>query len=153
MLIGIAKPMLFAFARTAALIPTTSPSTFINGPPELPGLMLASVCKKLKYPVGSRPFTSSFVRPFAERMPAETVCERPNGLPTATTQSPTSIKSESPRGREGKFRSSTCKTAMSVCLSFPTTFACSSRPSTNPTVTSVASSMTWLFVSMNPSES
>lgn len=41
--IGIAKPMPWAPARTATFTPITSPSMFNNGPPELPGLMLASV--------------------------------------------------------------------------------------------------------------
>ncbi len=41
--IGIAKPMPWAPARTATLTPIISPSMFSSGPPELPGLMLASV--------------------------------------------------------------------------------------------------------------
>ena len=40
---GIAKPMPWAPARTATLMPIISPSMFNSGPPELPGLMLASV--------------------------------------------------------------------------------------------------------------
>ncbi len=48
MLMGMAKPMLLALARTAALMPTTSPRRLRSGPPELPGLMLASVWRKLK---------------------------------------------------------------------------------------------------------
>ena len=43
--------------------------------------------------------TSSLVRPLALMMPALTVCESPNGLPMATTQSPTSMASESPSGK------------------------------------------------------
>ena len=38
--------------------------------------------------------TSLVVRPRALKMPAVTVCERPSGLPIATTQSPTAIQSE-----------------------------------------------------------
>ena len=48
MLMGMAKPMLLAFARMAALMPTTSPFRLRSGPPELPWLMAASVCRKLK---------------------------------------------------------------------------------------------------------
>ncbi len=40
---GMAKPMPWAPARTATLMPIISPSMFNSGPPELPGLMLASV--------------------------------------------------------------------------------------------------------------
>ena len=40
---GMAKPMPWAPARTATLMPIISPSMFSSGPPELPGLMLASV--------------------------------------------------------------------------------------------------------------
>ena len=46
-LIGIAKPILMLppllAPRIPALIPTTSPRAFNNGPPELPGLIDASV--------------------------------------------------------------------------------------------------------------
>ena len=40
---GTANPMPWASLLTAALIPTASPSVFTRGPPELPGLMAASV--------------------------------------------------------------------------------------------------------------
>ena len=40
---GMAKPMPWAPARMATLTPTSSPLMFSSGPPELPGLMLASV--------------------------------------------------------------------------------------------------------------
>ena len=46
MLIGIAKPIPCPAALMAVLIPITRPFMSINGPPELPGLMLASVCRK-----------------------------------------------------------------------------------------------------------
>ena len=36
--IGIAKPMPWAPARTATLMPIISPSMFSSGPPELPGI-------------------------------------------------------------------------------------------------------------------
>ena len=40
---GMAKPMPWAPARMATLTPISSPLMFMSGPPELPGLMLASV--------------------------------------------------------------------------------------------------------------
>ena len=42
-LAGTAKPMFCASAMTAVLMPITSPHRFRSGPPELPGLMDASV--------------------------------------------------------------------------------------------------------------
>jgi hypothetical protein len=41
--IGIAKPIPIALARMAVLMPITSPLSFNKGPPELPGLIAASV--------------------------------------------------------------------------------------------------------------
>ena len=46
MLIGIAKPMPCPAATMAVLMPTTSPLRLMSGPPELPGLMDASVWMK-----------------------------------------------------------------------------------------------------------
>src|SRR3977135_3822331 len=49
MLTGIEKPMPTlppVRERIALLMPTTSPDMFTSGPPELPGLMAASVCRK-----------------------------------------------------------------------------------------------------------
>ena len=48
-LLGTAKPIpmfpsLCALVMIAVFIPMTSPRTFRSGPPELPGLMAASVC-------------------------------------------------------------------------------------------------------------
>ena len=60
------------------------------GPPELPGLIGASSCRKLSN--GPAPRS----RPRAETMPAVTEPPRPNGLPAASTQSPTSTWRESP---------------------------------------------------------
>ena len=42
---GMAKPMVFAPLMMAAFTPTTSPFMLKSGPPELPGLMDASVCR------------------------------------------------------------------------------------------------------------
>src|SRR5262249_4810388 len=43
-LMSMANPMLLAPSTPAVLIPTTWPSASTRGPPELPGLMAASVC-------------------------------------------------------------------------------------------------------------
>ncbi len=83
MFTGIAKPMPMLPPlpeRIAELIPTSSPRRFTSAPPELPGLMEASVWMKSSYPSGLMP-----VRPSALTMPAVTVCCSPNGLPMATT--------------------------------------------------------------------
>ncbi len=63
-------------------------------------------------------------RPRAETMPAVTVPPSPNGLPIASTQSPTRSASESPNGTAGSGLSGfTCNKAMSPVSSRPSTFA------------------------------
>ena len=86
-------------------------------------------------------------RPRAETMPAVTVPPRPNGLPTAITQSPT-------RGvwaanvTNGKSLPSAFRSARSVLLSTPITLAGIDLPSDVVTVTSEAWSTTWLLVTI-----
>ena len=46
MLMGMAKPMPWPAATMAVLTPMTSPFRFTSGPPELPGLIEASVWMK-----------------------------------------------------------------------------------------------------------
>ena len=75
----------------AVFMPTTLPAMSTSGPPELPGLMAASVWMKrwnwlCETPLGPG---SSIERFLAEMMPAVTVFERAKGLPMARTQSPT----------------------------------------------------------------
>ena len=77
-------------------MPTTWPSMLNSGPPELPRLIAASVWMKSSY----GPWRMS--RPRAETMPAVTVPPRPNGLPIASTQSPTRSASESPNCTAGQ---------------------------------------------------
>ena len=91
---GMAKPTEFAPEMIAVDMPITRPSRSKIGPPELPWLMAASVCRKASRPKAR--WCSS--RPLPEMMPVVTVIPRPSPLPMATTQSPTSIPSESPRG-------------------------------------------------------
>ena len=129
----------------ALLIPTTSPDMLTSGPPELPGLMAASVCRKSSK--GPWPIE----RPLALMMPAVTVCWRPKGEPMASTQSPTFILSESPSVAEGKvpppWRRST---ARSVRLSTPTSLALYFLPSAVIASISLARSTTWALVSTVP---
>ena len=44
--LGTANPIVFACGLIAVLIPTTSPARLSSGPPELPGLIAASVWMK-----------------------------------------------------------------------------------------------------------
>ena len=71
--------------KMAVLMPMTSPSMSTKGPPELPGLMAASVW--MKEPESEMPVS---VRFRAEMMPLVTVWPTPKGLPMARTRSPTS---------------------------------------------------------------
>ena len=68
------------------LIPITSPAASISGPPELPGLIAASVWITLSI---EKPLGAWIWRCSAETMPVVTVRSSPNGLPIATTGSPT----------------------------------------------------------------
>src|ERR1700739_1177089 len=66
--------------------PITWPEALISGPPELPGLIGASVW--IAFGIVNW-FGAWIVRPSALTIPAVTVLGRPNGLPTAITLSPT----------------------------------------------------------------
>ena len=64
----------------AELMPTSSPFKLTSAPPELPGLIDASVWMKSSNAWRLRP-----LRPSALTMPDVTLFENPNGLPIATT--------------------------------------------------------------------
>ena len=64
------------------LTPTTSPRMLTSGPPELPGLIGASVCTKI---CGESGFTC---RATAETSPWVKLLRSPLGLPNANTISP-----------------------------------------------------------------
>ena len=122
-LIGIENPMPCPAATMAVLIPITLPSMFRSGPPELPGLIEASVWMKFSYVV-----TPTRVRAVAEMIPTVTVRSRPNGLPMAMAHWPTRRWSESPSSAAGSGRgASTLSTAMSVLGSRPTSLAVNFR--------------------------
>ena len=76
--------------RIAVFMPITLPSWVNSGPPELPGLIGASIWMNWSY--GPSPMS----RLTAETMPAVTVPPRPNGLPIATTHSPGFTSAELP---------------------------------------------------------
>ncbi len=80
--------------KIAVLMPTTRPAMSTSAPPELPGLMAASVWMNT---CASERVTR--VRPSAEMMPLVTVWPTPKGLPMASTMSPTSMASESANSR------------------------------------------------------
>jgi hypothetical protein len=84
-LIGIAKPMPtlpspLPPVSICELMPITSPSTFSSGPPELPGLIGASVCSTLSI---VKPLGAVISRCSAEITPVVSVRSRSNGLPIA----------------------------------------------------------------------
>ena len=128
------------------LMPTTSPCMLKSGPPELPGLTATSVWMNGTY------WSLGRLRESAETMPAVTVLSRPNGLPMAATHSPTLSLLESPILSTGRSFASILMTAMSVCLSEPSTLPLNSRLSVRRTMSSPAPSTTWAFVMMMPSE-
>ena len=69
MLIGMAKPIPSAVWATAVLMPMTLPAESSSAPPELPGLMAASVWIRLRMIV---PSWTVIVRPKADTIPAVT---------------------------------------------------------------------------------
>ena len=79
-------------------------------------------------------------------MPAVIVFSRPNGLPIATTHSPTLSLSGSPIVTFGRSFASIFSNATSVRLSVPMTLALNSRLSVSLTLTSSAPSTTCALV-------
>ena len=81
----------------AVFMPMTSPRRLSSGPPELPGLIAASVWSISL----ERPSVTGTARSVALMTPTVTVCRKPNGLPIAITQSPAAICDESPNLASG----------------------------------------------------
>ena len=95
-LIGTAKLMPAdwpTWLTIAVFIPITSPREFSSGPPELPGLIAASVWM---IPLIIRPFLALSDRSRLLTIPEVSVRSRPNGLPSARIFWPTSTCEESP---------------------------------------------------------
>ncbi len=95
--------------KNAVFMPMNSPFMLNSGPPELPGLIEASICMKASSGV------SLMLRSRALMMPVVTVPARPSGLPSATTWSPWRIRSLLPNftGTSG-FSGDTRSSAMSM---------------------------------------
>ena len=89
----------------AASIPMTWPRAFTSGPPELPGLIGASVWIASKKTCGVVPLAAPGCtgRFTALTIPLVTVSASPSGEPIATTGSPTATPAELPsdEGRAG----------------------------------------------------
>ena len=104
------------------LIPMTRPAESRSGPPELPWLIAASVW------IASwilKLVSESIVRCSPDTTPTESDCSSPNGLPIAATGEPTSRPRVSPsrRGVSDRPLGSTFRSAMSLKMSVPMTFA------------------------------
>ena len=90
-LIGTAKPMPtlplpLPPVSICELMPITWPCALSSGPPELPGLIGASVWMTLSI---VKPLGAVIERCSAETTPVVSVRSRPNGLPIASVGSPT----------------------------------------------------------------
>ena len=135
----------------AEFTPITRPWPSTSGPPELPGLIAASVCSADRYD-GSLPALAPVVtgRWVALMMPVVTVPARPSGEPIAMHWSPTTTSSELPSVATGSPVRSTFSTARSYAGDRPTMRPLAVDPSLKCTVIvppSAASATTWLFVS------
>ena len=108
-LIGMAKPRptlppwvpgwLVPPGWIAELMPITAPFALSSGPPELPGLIDASVWIALMYEaLQPCPSLEATGRCTALTMPVVTVPDRPYGAPIAMVASPTAALSELPSG-------------------------------------------------------
>ena len=153
MSIGIANPTPLldcVSVAICALMPITEPCASSSGPPELPGLMAASVCSA---PEIWKPLGDWIGRPSAEMTPVVSDPCSPNGEPMATAGWPTCTDPEEPSASGFRPPStpagSTFSTARSLDASVPATFA-EMRSSLSPmrTRTVSAPATTWSFVRM-----
>ena len=67
----------------------TAPVESTNGPPELPGLIAASVCRAFINELSFEESPAVTGRFFALIIPVVTVPDKPSGEPIAITESPT----------------------------------------------------------------
>ena len=161
-LAGMAKPTPIdppsaPVVAMAELMPISWPRMSTSGPPELPGLIAASVCSAFSTvaSLATRAPPTLTGRLIALMMPVVTVPPSPSGEPNATTCCPTRTVSELPScigvsPETLRARS----TARSKPGSRPTISACAVAPSWNTAVTTpprAAASTTWLLVSSRPS--
>ena len=138
----------------AVLIPITRPSTSTSGPPELPGLIAASVwIASTSVSVAA----TCTVRPRPDTIPVVTVGlpAMPSELPIATTASPTWSASELPRRTVGSPVRLIFRTARSWVVSSPSTRARTESPVLSVTMSwaaccAVSALATWALVTMIP---
>mmetsp|Transcript_2631 Transcript_2631/g.5873 ORF Transcript_2631/g.5873 Transcript_2631/m.5873 type:complete len:223 (+) Transcript_2631:347-1015(+) len=121
---GMAKPTpaLTPAPRDAVLIPIRLPPLSSSGPPELPGLMAASVCTT---PLILRPVGAVICLFLPEMTPVVRVWSWPKGLPMATAIWPTFTGVEDPtfRGMRSFLGASILSTARSLSGSTPVSLA------------------------------
>ena len=159
--IGTAKPtpsLAPELVSICWLIPTTRPAPSSSGPPELPGLIEASVWIAPSIWNWVRDLTE---RSVAEITPTERDCCSPKGLPIAATGWPTtrSLSLPSPSGRIFNPSGLTLSRATSAKGSNPSTSAGTTLRSGNSTKTWSAtlrspplpSVTTWALVTISPS--
>ncbi len=129
--------------------PRTSPLAFSSGPPELPGLMGASVWIM---PVNARPLGAVLLRPRPETMPEVSEPASPNGVPMASTGSPIWAASElaSTSGCRWLPAPETWTTARSSEASVPATAPATVVPSLKVTRICRAPATTCSLVRMSP---
>ncbi len=115
----------------------TRPSSSTSGPPELPGLIAASVWIA---PEIWKSVSDSIERSTAETTPTDSDCFSPNGEPIAATGVPTSTSRLEPSGSGRSFSPpvSIRSIAMSAFGSAPTILASTWLPSANSTKTWLA---------------
>ncbi len=122
MLMGIANPIPWAVVAVAVLMPITWPAAFTSAPPELPGLIAASVWIKLWSQTGC-PVCSSVTwiwRPRALMIPEVTLLVNvPSGLPMAIASWPGCSVEESPIRAAGSPALLILTIARSVSVSVP----------------------------------
>ena len=113
-------------------MPITRPSAPTSGPPELPGLIAASVWIA---PAIAKSVSDATERSTAETIPTDSDCACPNGDPIAATGEPTDTFSLSPSGSGFSVRPlvSTRSSATSAFGSCPSTLALTRLPSANST--------------------
>ncbi len=124
-------------------MPTRFPFASTSAPPELPGLIAASVWMKF-----ANELAASISRPSALTIPIVTVCPTLKGLPIASTMSPTRSDSDCPKVMGVSPWTLTRTTARSVSWSIPTVFAGTLRPSGSVTSISLTPSTMWSLVRM-----
>jgi hypothetical protein len=135
----------------AEFTPTILPCESTNGPPELPGLIAASVwIASIKLSAFNEPVVTGRFR--AETIPLVTVPDKPRGEPKAITGSPIERVDEFPIAISGRFPFLIEIIARSYSEFRPTIVAGNTSPLFNSTSIcpeTAAASITWLFVIIN----